>query len=62
MEFPIGLFYGLMIGLGVSLILYLLLGGPVARDGQFKKDCVAMAHGKMSNHLCVKGDKILFHQ
>ena len=62
MEFPIGMFYGLVIGIGASVLLFVLAGAPAARDGQFKKDCVAMAHGKMSNHLCVKGDKILFHQ
>ena len=53
---------GLMIGIAVSTMLFVLAGIPTAKDGQFKKDCVAMAHGKMSNHLCVKGDKILFHQ
>jgi hypothetical protein len=56
------MFYGLMIGIGASVILGLLLAMPTARDGQFKKDCVTMAHGKMSNHLCIKGDKILFHE
>lgn len=62
MEFPIGLFYGFMIGVGATVILFVLIAIPTANDGQFKRDCVAMAHGKMSNHLCVKGDKILFHE
>jgi len=61
-EFPLGMFYGLMIGIGASIILFVLAGAPAARDGQFNKDCKTMAHAKVSNHLCVNGDKILFHQ
>jgi hypothetical protein len=56
------MFYGLMIGIGASIILFVLAGAPAARDGQFNKDCKTMAHAKVSNHLCVNGDKILFHQ
>jgi hypothetical protein len=65
MEFPIGMFVGMIVGIFVSAILWGFVAIPVQTDSQFKKDCVAMAHGsvdKSAKNICAKNGKILFHK
>lgn len=65
MEFPLGVFYGLIVGIAGSLLLAFLVVQPRAYDEQFGKDCKAMAHGtidKSARKICAKDGKILFHE
>lgn len=62
---PLAAFAGMLIGVMISAILWGLVAIPYKEAGQFKKDCVSMAHGtvdKSADNICVKDGKILFHQ
>lgn len=59
---PLFLFLGLIWGIAITTIIMVIFAFPTAHDGQFKRDCEKMAHGTMSNHECVKGNTILFHE
>lgn len=62
---PLAAFAGLMIGIMISAIIWGQVALPYKIDEQFKKDCVAMAHGtidKSAGNICVRNGKILFHE
>lgn len=58
-------FVGVIIGAMLSAIIWEFVAIPYKTDSQFKKDCVAMAHGtidKNASNICVRNGKILFHK
>ncbi len=59
---PALFFLGLSCGVVTMCFVSVLAFGPMSHDEQFKKDCSAMAHGTVSDKLCVNGSKILFHE
>ena len=65
MDVPVAILFGLCMGVVSSMALAVLVLNPMSRNEQFKKDCVAMAHGhvdKSAKTICVKDGKILFHE
>lgn len=64
MEFPAGMFLGLVVGVAISSLMW-AIGLSTETDQQFEKDCKSMAHGtidKSAYNICVKDGKILFHK
>lgn len=53
---------GAVVGMLIMTMISVAVIVPTTKDVQFQIDCKTMAHGKVNNHLCVKGDKILFHE
>lgn len=65
MDVVVGLLVGFVVSFMISSFLWGFAIMPGKTDDQFKKDCVAMAHGtvdKSANNICVKNGKILFHK
>lgn len=62
---PLAAFVGTMIDFMIGTLIWGLLVVDLKTDAQFKKDCVAMAHGtvdKSAGNICVRNGKILFHK
>ena len=65
MDVLAGMFVGFMVSFMASALIWGFAIMPTKVDAQFKKDCVAMAHGtvdKSANNICVKNGQILFHK
>lgn len=52
----------LLMGLGLGISLGIAIDEDKAHNSQFKKDCVAMVHGKVDGNICERNGKILFHK